>query len=261
MDIAILSIGNEVVKGRTVNTNASEISKAMIENGHQVKYILTCMDEPTDICDSLKFLTERSDVIITSGGLGPTVDDLTIRAISECLNLKLVINSDAEKELRKRYNDLGLDFTEERKKMAYLPEGAEPIQNHYGTAPGIFLKHNGKLIFSTPGVPREMRGMLAQILKILGKGNLNYISRDMKVYGIMESTIAPLEREIMEKFQNKISVKSHPESMEFKDPVLTIEIYGYSKDNDLEREIEGAMEMVRQHVVQLGGRLEEKEKS
>ena len=261
MNIGILSIGNEVVKGRTVNTNASEISKAMIENGHQVKYIVTCMDIPEDICDSLRFLMERSDVIITSGGLGPTVDDLTIRAISECLNVKLVINGDVEQELRKRYGELGLDFTEERKKMAFMPEGAEPIKNLNGTAPGIFMKHNEKLIFSTPGVPREMRGMLAQILKILGKGNLNYISRDMKVFGIMESTIAPLEKEIMEKFQNKISIKSHPESMEFKDPVLTIEFYGYATDSDLEREIEDAMDMVRQHVIRLGGRLDEKQKS
>lgn len=257
MKFGILSIGNEVVKGRTVNTNASEISRSLIEYGHEVIYIVTCRDEPEDICKSLRFMLENCDSIISSGGLGPTMDDITIQSIAKCLNLRMEVNSDAMKILIEKYSSLNLNMTEERRKMAMMPEGASIIMNNVGTAPGMFLRYNGKLIFSIPGVPKEMREMVKEITKITGRGKLNYISREIRVEGIMESSFAPYIKKISEEAGNRIFVKSHPESMEFSNPILIIEVYGYSEDKkELEEQVSECLEQIETYVRKLNGKIE-----
>jgi len=85
MNIAVISIGNEVVKGRTVDSNSAEISSFLTSNGFNVAYHIACKDETDEICKSLKFLLDEVDVIITTGGLGPTMDDISIESISKCL--------------------------------------------------------------------------------------------------------------------------------------------------------------------------------
>ena len=256
MRFGVLSIGNEVVKGRTVNTNASEISRSLIDSGHEVIYVVTCRDDEGEICKSINFLMHDCDAIITSGGLGPTPDDLTLRALSSCLSLPLKVDAESLEMLRGKYKEFNLELTEERKKMAMMPEGAEPMENKVGTAPGMFLRHAGKLIFSTPGVPREMRGMLDSIVELAGRGNLNYISNEVRISGIMESTFAPYVMEIMDRFEGRIFVKSHPESIELRDPILTIEVYGYSTNKEeLSRDIEEAINSVKEISRKLGGKI------
>ena len=152
--------------------------------------------------------------------------------------------------------DDGRHITLVRKKMAMMPEGAEPMENKVGTAPGMFLRYKGKLIFSTPGVPREMRGMLDRIVELAGRGDLNYISNEVRISGIMESTFAPYVMEIMDRFEGRIFVKSHPESIELRDPILTIEVYGYSTNKEeLSRDIEEAINSVKEISGNLGGKI------
>lgn len=256
MKFGILSIGNEVVKGRTVNTNASEIANFLIQNGHEVAYVVTCKDEPDDICNSLNFLLEYCQAVISSGGLGPTLDDITIQSISRCLKVKMEINEHAMKLIEEKYSSMNLPVSDERKKMAMMPEGSSTLENSVGTAPGMFLKHHEKMIFSIPGVPREMRGMLRGIVDITGEGSLKYISREVKIEGIMESTFAPYIKKISEEMKNKIYVKSHPESAEFSHPILIIEVYGYSDDEkDLDYTISKCLDQVRDYATKLNGKI------
>ncbi|MGP6220811.1 molybdopterin-binding protein [Caldiplasma sukawensis] len=221
-----MSIGNEVVKGRTVNSNATEISSFFTERGHYIRKIVSCRDIKEEICDAIYFCLKDSQAVITTGGLGPTHDDITAEAIAETFNLKITENKDAIKILKELYLRRNMEITEERKKMGMLPEGAMIIENDVGTAPGFLIKIGGKFIFSTPGVPSEMRSMLNKIYGVIGESDLYYMSKEILIKGIMESAIAPLIREINKKFP-ELFIKSHPEAKEFKNPILKLEIYGY----------------------------------
>ncbi|MFG1391240.1 molybdopterin-binding protein [Acidiplasma aeolicum] len=249
MNIAVISIGNEVVKGRTVDSNSAEISSFLTSNGFNVAYHIACKDETDEICKSLKFLLDEVDVIITTGGLGPTMDDISIESISKCLRLPLEMNPHAVDILKTKYLSLKLELTEERLKMAKMPLGAEIIENKGGTAPGMFLKYDGKIIFSVPGVPREMRSMLPQILLNMGVSKKAYMSKEIRVNGIMESAIAPLIKEVFDVMNNGINIKSHPESFEFNNPVLIIEFYGYgNSQDDIENRINSTYKEFSQRV-------------
>ena len=238
LKIGILSIGNEVVKGRTVNSNSSEISSTLTSNGFDVSYHIACKDDQQEICICLRFLMEKVGAVITTGGLGPTMDDITIESIGKCLGEPVKANDKAMKFLKSKYSSLNLEMTEERLKMAKMPSSADIIENNTGTAPGMFLLFDGILIFSIPGVPREMRSMMPYILDKLGRSEKFYLSREVRVDGIMESTIAHVIREVYEKMNNGVSIKSHPESFELNQPVLIIEFYGYGDSKeDIEEKI------------------------
>lgn len=245
MIISILSIGNEIVKGKTINSNAAEISSFFTERGHYIRKIVSCRDIKEEISDALYFCLKDSQAVITTGGLGPTHDDITAVSIAETFNLKITENEDAMKILRALYEKRNIQITEERKKMGLLPEGALIIENDVGTAPGFFIKIGGKFIFSTPGVPSEMRSMLHKIYDLIGESDLFYLSREIEIEGIMESAIAPIIREINKKFPD-LFLKSHPEAKEFKNPVLKLEIYGYFDDKEkAEEQINDIMRILK----------------
>ena len=232
MRIGIIAIGNEVVKGRTLDTNSNKIASFFTELGFEIVSHIVCRDIQSEICNSVKYMMNRTDVIITTGGLGPTMDDITIKSISDCLQLQLLVNQEALKVLRDRYERLNLNITEERLKMAMMPENAQIISNQEGTAPGMFLQYQGIKIFSVPGVPREMNGMLPQIQATLGISDKFYMSKELSVVGIMESAMAPIVKQVSGLLNNGVNIKSHPESFELNHPILTIEFYGFGKDRE-----------------------------
>ncbi len=230
MYISILSIGNEIVKGRTVNTNASEISSFFTSMGFRINYVLSCRDIPDDIGKSLEFLLANSDVIITTGGLGPTVDDITISSIASHLGYELTKNEEAFKAIEFKFKKRGLELTPERIKMAMMPVTAGIIKNTVGTAPGMNIRHKGKIIFSIPGVPSEMRSMLPEISNTIGSSGMVYYSIEFQLSGVMESTISPIVKNVMEKHEDALNIKTHPESMNQSIPMITVEIYGFGKN-------------------------------
>ena len=227
--IGILSIGNEIVKGRTVNTNASDISSFLTNSGYEISYVLACRDIKEEIGNSLEFLVKKCDIIITTGGLGPTVDDITVESIALYLKLELVINEHAYSEISTKLTKRGMEFTPERLKMALMPAGSEILHNTVGTAPGMILKHDGKIIFSIPGVPSEMRAMLPGISSFLGPSGMEYYSLEYDLKGLLESKIAPYVKELIKKYNYEMLVKTHPESGNTLNRKVTIEIYGYGK--------------------------------
>ena len=155
MKIGFLTIGTEILLGDTVNTNLTNLGKRLYENGFKLDKDITISDHKDEIDKSLKFLLEDCDVVITSGGLGPTEDDITKETISDSLSMELELDDDHLEWMKERWKARGLIMPDTNIKQAYIPVGSEKLTNTQGTAPGIKINHNNKFIFIFPGPPRE----------------------------------------------------------------------------------------------------------
>ena len=155
MKIGFLTIGTEILLGDTVNTNLTNLGKRLYENGFKLDKDITISDQQDEIINALNFLLKDCDVVITSGGLGPTEDDITKETISESLSLELELDDDHLEWMKERWKARGLIMPDTNIKQAYIPAGSEKLNNTQGTAPGIKINHDNKFIFIFPGPPRE----------------------------------------------------------------------------------------------------------
>lgn len=189
MKTAILSIGTELIMGQTVNTNAAELSRELTGMGLPVYYHLSVGDNPERIKESMAYLYEQVDLIITTGGLGPTQDDLTRETIADYFGVPLELHEPSLETICCFFQKVGQPMNENNRKQATFPKGAVILDNPMGTAPGFFIERDGKKLASLPGPPREMRPMLEARLKPLIQ-NLSegwFESRYVVLYGIGES--------------------------------------------------------------------------
>jgi len=143
-------------------------------------------------------IARRPSIIIITGGLGPTYDDLTAEGLSSALRLPIEINADALDQVRSKYTSLGMPMAPARMKMAELPAGARPIQNTVGTAPGILAASGRTTIFALPGVPDEMRPMFTQAVlpAVASLSDGIFGERSLLLEGIAESSLSPLLRRV-----------------------------------------------------------------
>ena len=135
MHAEIVMIGTELLLGELVDTNANRLAKALREIGLDIYYKTTVGDNEARIAEVLNLALDRSDVIITSGGIGPTVDDMTRQAVANATGRKLVYSTDLEAQIAERFRSFGREMAENNKRQAYIPEGALPLTNPAGTAP------------------------------------------------------------------------------------------------------------------------------
>jgi nicotinamide-nucleotide amidase len=162
MHAEIVMIGTELLLGELVDTNANRLAKMLREIGLDIYYKTTVGDNEARITEVLNLALDRSDVIITSGGIGPTVDDMTRPAVASATGRKLVYSIDLEAQIAERFRSFGREMAENNKRQAYIPEGALPLTNPAGTAP-CFLSEDVRgrgFIISLPGVPRELEYMM-----------------------------------------------------------------------------------------------------
>lgn len=198
-DVKIISVGRELITGRTADTNSNYLARQITLLGARVSSVHVIDDVLSDIVKTLKFsLKQKPALIITTGGLGPTRDDMTLEGVAKALGKRLEGNKRALTMIKKRYDMLyrqGLLHTaglnEARIKMSILPSGAKPITNPAGTAPGVFINHGKTAIFCLPGVPSEMKGIF-----------------EMHIYGWINAHISNGVW-----FEKMINVKSHDESI------------------------------------------------
>ncbi len=221
MNVELLIIGNEILIGKIRDTNSNWMAKRITKYGHKVKRITSIGDDLYEISNALQEILKReSDIIITSGGLGPTFDDMTLKGVSLGLKRELELNQHAYNSIKKAYNQaykhgiLKLEgMTKEREKMAYLPEGSIPLPNLRGTAPGVKIKLDNAIkttIFCLPGVPSELKSMFRiGILPLLKKKRGKFIEKGFIIEGIGESQISPYITEI-EKKNPQLWIKTHP---------------------------------------------------
>ncbi|TXT57179.1 MAG: hypothetical protein BAJALOKI2v1_520006 [Promethearchaeota archaeon] len=262
MKFELLIIGNEILIGKTQDTNSHWIAKRVTKYGHQINRITTIGDDVEIIAELLKNVLKRKpDVIITTGGLGPTFDDLTLEGIAKGLDRELKLDNDAYESIKKAYEnayDKELvklkEMTKERKKMAYLPEGSIPLPNLRGTAPGVKLEENGVLIFVLPGVPNELKGMFNKVLKpFLKEEKGTFFEKGFSFSEIGESQIAPYVTELEEKHPD-LWIKTHPKvGLAVK---VEISITCFNKEN-CEEQIDMVLQKLKKTVKKLGGKIQE----
>ncbi|MCW6169054.1 MAG: nicotinamide mononucleotide deamidase-related protein [Thermoplasmatales archaeon] len=246
MRASIITIGNEILKGKTVNTNFAYIGSALTNAGYDVWRGIIVRDIADEIGFALKIALDSSDLIVTSGGLGPTYDDMTLLSIANALSLSLVLNEEALEMIKDKYKNLNIPITDQRRKMAMLPEGSYPLPNPVGTAPGVFISYNNKAIVCLPGVPAEMKGILDLAMDKLKSSGKSYVEKTVRLRGIMESAIAPLIEEEMKLWGNKVYIKSHPGSIEVSNPYLDIEV---SSHLDSREEAEKDVDSVLNEII------------
>jgi nicotinamide-nucleotide amidase len=157
---AIITIGDELLIGQTVDTNSTWIAKELNNIGIWIRSKLAVGDSKEDIVLALQEASERHDIVIVTGGLGPTNDDITKTVLCEYFNTHLVVNEEARQNVINIFSKLNRPITETNLKQAELPANCTVFQNKRGTAPGMWFEKNGKIIISLPGVPHEMKGLL-----------------------------------------------------------------------------------------------------
>lgn len=196
----IITIGTELLLGEIVNTNTQVIALALRKIGVDVYRTATIGDNPDRIAQILLESTSRADIVIVTGGLGPTVDDPTRQAIAQAFNLELIFHPELWDEIVRRFSKYGIQPPENNRQQAFLPAGAEVLPNPRGTAPGIFLESNDNLVFALPGVPVEMEGMLIE--QVIPRITAHYLltgvilTRNIRVEGIGESQVDTLIRDL-----------------------------------------------------------------
>jgi len=220
----IVSVGYELLDGRVLNTNANWLAKQISELGGRVRRIITVGDEVDEISSVVRdSLRGGVDWIITSGGLGPTYDDVTLQGVAKAVRRKLVLSRKAVEMIRRRYEKLAEEgvvdspeLTPPRLKMAMLPRGARPLKNDVGTAPGVLLKAGRTHIVCLPGVPSELEAIFLKHVKPLLEKRVRKIAvsdRWIYVKGVPESTLAPKLDELRSR-KPEVYLKSHPEKRE-----------------------------------------------
>ena len=217
--LEIICVGNELLIGKTMNTNATWLAKRATSMGLMVKRITVVGDNIDEIAEVLReALRRKPKFIITTGGLGPTFDDKTLEGISKALNRRLEVNEKALKMVRMKYEAYfkqgkieKVELTPARVKMATLPVGTEPLLNPVGTAPAVMANVKGVYIMALPGVPPEMEAIFNKSLAVIFKreaGKSAFFESSIYADDIMESSLAPLIDEVMHD-NPCVYVKSH----------------------------------------------------
>jgi nicotinamide-nucleotide amidase len=226
---SIVSIGNELLSGKTVDTNAAYIAAQLRTVGVPVLGVYGVGDEEPAIRQRLALAAQEADFIIISGGLGPTDDDLTRQAIAGFLGTDLVLREDLLATLRQFFERRAIEMVQRNVVQAYIPRGASPILNERGTAPGIRAEFDGKVLYSMPGVPSEMRHMLDTFvlpeLRRLATDQAIVVKR-LRCFGAGESKIAEMIGDAMERGRNPlVNCTVH-------DGVITLEVVAMASQAD-----------------------------
>lgn len=202
-DTEIISVGTELLLGHVTNTDARDISEMLSKIGINVKYHTVVGDNPERLRQCVETAKSRADIIITTGGLGPTCDDLTKQILAEAFGLKLIENK-AEREGLYDYIRYGKKFTDNNFTQAMLPEGCTVFHNNCGTAPGCGFEKDGKIVVMIPGPPKECNAMFREsALPYLRKLSEELIvSHSVRIFGLGESAVDDIFAEEMNRMTN-----------------------------------------------------------
>ncbi|MGC8900568.1 MAG: competence/damage-inducible protein A [bacterium] len=255
-EVVIISIGRELLTGRTLDTNSNYLAKNITALGVRVSSIHTVDDVLKEIVREIRWvIRSKPAVIITTGGLGPTADDMTLQAVAKALNRRLVKNKKALSMLEARYNELyakGLLHTqgwnEGRIKMGIMPSGSKPLKNPVGTAPAVFLKEGNTVIFCIPGVPAEAKAIFEMYITDWIKHNIStgyWVERSILTKSYDESVLRTLIDRVSSAFPD-VYIKSSPAGF-LKEKSLEVFFSATGKDEARVRErVNMAVDMLNQ---------------
>jgi len=206
MKAEIINIGDELLIGQVVNTNASWMAAQMNKAGISVVQTTTIADDDKAIKDSLNQAFKRAEIVLISGGLGPTKDDITKRSLAEYFDSKLIFHEPTYEQVKKIFSARKFPVSEVNRRQAMIPEKCKPLFNKNGTAPGMWFEQDGKVVVSMPGVPFEMKAMLVeQVIPLL----VSHFKMDALIHKTVMTTGMP-ESMLAEKIKTwENSLPSH----------------------------------------------------
>jgi nicotinamide-nucleotide amidase len=215
MHAEIVMIGTELLLGEIVDTNANLLAKMLRDIGLDLYYKTTVGDNESRIIEVLNLALDRSEVVITSGGLGPTVDDITRQAVAGATGRKLVYNTELEEQIAARFRSFGRQMADNNKRQAYIPEGALPLPNPVGTAP-CFLSEDvsGRgFVVSLPGVPRELKYMMTHtvvplLVERMGGAKVMKV-RILRTCAVGESNVDRIIGDLMTETNPTVGLAAH----------------------------------------------------
>ena len=262
MIVEILCIGNELLSGITLNTNAYWLCNKITNVGGIVRRVTVVRDDLGEISSAAReSLARKPNILITIGGLGATYDDMTLEGLAAALGKKVVLDSRAVEMLKKSYarHKLHYELTESQLKMATIPEGCTPIQNPVGSAPAIMEQACSISIFCLPGVPSEMKAIfeeyiLPRIKKNVGKFVAEEI--DYNTRGLTEAMIAPVLIEIVKSHpKNMIYLKTHPRGYyRKKTPQLKIQLISRGdNEKEVKDRLAAISKVMEKEILKQGG--------
>ncbi|MCC6800198.1 MAG: CinA family nicotinamide mononucleotide deamidase-related protein [Anaerolineae bacterium] len=193
MNVEVLSIGTELLLGEIVDTNSAYIARQLRDIGVNIFYLTTVGDNLERIAAAIRSSLLRADVVLTTGGLGPTVDDMTRQAVAQATGRALEFSPELLEQIAERFRQLGSQMSENNRVQAYIPAGSIPVHNRLGTAPCFIVETDGGTVISLPGVPREMKDILATTVipylreRMGGRGTIKALV--LRTAGIGESQI------------------------------------------------------------------------
>ena len=202
--VEILSVGTELLLGNIVNSDAQSLSRELSGLGLNVLYHSVVGDNPARLRTAVEIARRRADIIITTGGLGPTCDDLTKQVLADAFGKPLVFHPECAETIRAFFTRAGRTMTDNNLQQAYLPEGCAVLDNAWGTAPGCAFESGGTYVVMLPGPPSEclplFRERAVPWLRQLSEGVIR--SRTLRVFGSGESEVESLLRERMNELTN-----------------------------------------------------------
>ncbi len=219
----VISIGNEILIGKTINTNLTFIGRQLSSLGIQVTKNLVIRDEFDTIKNTILTEFDGCDLLITTGGLGPTTDDISKNAIAEAFGKKLIFSDDQWERIAEIFKGRGIEVPETNKGQALYPEGFELLDNAIGTAPGLMYRFDKKIFVAMPGVPREMEYIINNsLLPIMSDYSTDFFLREIHTAEIPESEIAERLQDM--EVPDNMNVAFLPSAGK-----VTIRLYGQNK--------------------------------
>ncbi|MEZ4357687.1 MAG: competence/damage-inducible protein A [Eubacteriales bacterium] len=204
MTAEILCVGTELLLGDIVNTNASYIAKELARIGINLYHQSVVGDNHDRLISSVKDAFENADILITTGGLGPTYDDLTKETVADYFNKSMYLDKESLDRIEHLFKSIHRPVSENNKKQAMIPEGAIVLKNDYGTAPGIILEENGKTAILLPGPPREMKPMFDNLVLpyLEKKSGKTFVSKNINIFGLGEAMVENMLRPLILDLKN-----------------------------------------------------------
>ena len=199
MNAEILCVGTEILLGDIINTNAAYISRELAACGIGCYYQSVVGDNPQRLEGSLRLALSRADIVVTTGGLGPTYDDLTKETVASCLGLAMEMHQPSLDHMRAFFSKIDRPFTKNNEKQAVMPVGAIVFDNDRGTAPGLAVEKEGKTVIMLPGPPGEMTAMFDSRVKpyLVGRSSQTFRSSTIHIFGLGESAVEDVLHDYM----------------------------------------------------------------
>jgi nicotinamide-nucleotide amidase len=250
MNCTILTIGDELLIGQTIDTNSAWIGQQLNGIGAKVHEILSVSDSADHIIDGLRRASSQSQIVLITGGLGPTKDDITKHTLCQYFGVEEVYHEETFEKLRVIFEKRGLAILELNKKQAMLPSNCEVIPNDRGTAPGMWFDEKGVVYMSMPGVPYEMKQMMTNYVlpKLTQRFTFPYIiHRNLMTCGLGESSIAKILEEFENELPSWIKLAYLPDLGIVKLRLSAYEVIDAEQEAELDRQYEKLKELMKEY--------------